>query len=328
MRVQHIGYGARGFYRIAGLGRRWDMTPQDAQRRLQILHFLDEHGLEAPLDAFGVSSRTLYRWKATLKAQGGNPAALAAQSSAPKQRRTPQTDARLVAENRRLRTLYPKLVKAKLDVLLAPWCVQHGITLASVSTLGRIIARAPDKMRQTLARLNSLGQRKPLRRNLKPRKPQNANSSPLEVLASDTIERIRDGLRRYIVTFIDPVSYFAFAWATPSKHARHTARALQWDLTVLPQTPKTPKMNAHAERFNRTIQESFVDYHEDLLFTDLALFNQKLADSLVFYDTQRPHHCLGQKSPLSFLIQHQPECQRCWTHTPVQGYRIRKCRRR
>ncbi|MGC9129259.1 MAG: integrase core domain-containing protein, partial [Acidithiobacillus sp.] len=79
--------------------------------------------------------------------------------------------------------------------------------------------------------------------------------------------------------------------------------------------PKTPKMNAHAERFNRTLQESFVDYHEDLLFTDLALFNQKLADWLIFYNTQRPHHRLGQQTPLSFLLQHQPECQRWWTHT-------------
>jgi len=46
--------------------------------------------------------------------------------------------------------------------------------------------------------------------------------------------------------------------------------------------PKTPKMNAHAERFHRTIQESFVDDHEELLFTALALFNRKLADWLVF----------------------------------------------
>jgi hypothetical protein len=38
--------------------------------------------------------------------------------------------------------------------------------------------------------------------------------------------------------------------------------------------PKTPKMNAHCERFNRTIQECFVDYHENLLLTDTALFNQ------------------------------------------------------
>ena len=43
------------------------------------------------------------------------------------------------------------------------------------------------------------------------------------------------------------------------------------------------QMNVHCKRFNRTLQESFVNYHEDLLFTDLALFNQKLADWLVFY---------------------------------------------
>jgi hypothetical protein len=33
-------------------------------------------------------------------------------------------------------------------------------------------------------------------------------------------------------------------------------------------------------RFNRTIQESFVDDHEELRFTDLALINRKLADWL------------------------------------------------
>jgi len=25
--------------------------------------------------------------------------------------------------------------------------------------------------------------------------------------------------------------------------------------------PRTPKMNAHIERFNRTVQEEFIDYH-------------------------------------------------------------------
>lgn len=42
--------------------------------------------------------------------------------------------------------------------------------------------------------------------------------------------------------------------------------------------PRSSKMNAHNERFNRTIQEQFVDYHEDLLFSDIELFNQKMAD--------------------------------------------------
>ncbi|MEJ5211645.1 MAG: helix-turn-helix domain-containing protein, partial [Burkholderiales bacterium] len=81
------------------------MTPKDAQERLKILRFFDKHGLAATVDAFGVSRRTLYRWKRALKEAGGNPAALACRSSAPRRRRTPQTDPRLVAEIRRLRTL-------------------------------------------------------------------------------------------------------------------------------------------------------------------------------------------------------------------------------
>jgi transposase InsO family protein len=346
MQVKHIGYGIRGFYQVAALGHLWEMTPKDAQERLQILRFWDRHGLQATRDAFGVSRRTLYRWKQALRDQGGNPAALAARSCAPKRRRTPQTDPRLVAQMRKLRSLYPNLGKEKLHVLLAPWCKEKGIALPSVSTIGRIIARAPDKMRHTPARLDAKGRHRPLKRHPKPRKPKGVRLAPLKVLACDTIERLRDGMRRYLVTFIDPASHFAFAWATPTKHARHTAAALNLALSLLPQAPnwllsdngsefqadyalalethgikrwytypKSPKMNAHIERFNRTVQESFVDYHEDLLFTDLARFNQKLADWLLFYNAERPHHSLGQRSPLHFLIQTQPECQRWWTHT-------------
>jgi hypothetical protein len=68
-----------------------------------------------------------------------------------------------------------------------------------------------------------------------------------------------------------------------------------------------------------------VDDHEELLFTDLALFNRKLADWLVFYNTERPHHSLGQRSPLSFLLQHQPECQRYWTHTKKLTFLAQNC---
>ncbi len=144
MQVQRIGYGIRGFYRIAHLGHLWEMTPKDAQRRLEILRFWDKHGLAATQDAFGVSRRTLYRWKAALRASGGNPAALAAKSCAPKRKRTPKTDPRLVAEIRRLRTLVdPNLGKDKLHVLLAPWCEAQGIPLPSASTLGRIKSPRP-----------------------------------------------------------------------------------------------------------------------------------------------------------------------------------------
>jgi len=39
--------------------------------------------------------------------------------------------------------------------------------------------------------------------------------------------------------------------------------------------PRTPKMNAHCERFNRTVQDEFVDYHLDEMI-EPDVFNQKL----------------------------------------------------
>ncbi len=86
--------------------------------------------------------------------------------------------------------------------------------------------------------------------------------------------------------------------------------------------PKSPKMNAHAERFNQTVQEEFVQFEEDLLFTDVPLFNEKCLEWLLLYNTERPHHSLGNLSPLEFLIREQgpppdddpPESHMLWTY--------------
>jgi hypothetical protein len=104
-------------------------------------------------------------------------------------------------------------------------------------------------------------------------------------------------------------------------------RMAQSDLIHWKTYPKTPKMNAHCERFNRTIQESFVDYHEDLLFTDQALFNQKMSDWLIFDNTQLPHLLTKPNpkktasinnlpiSPVEYLLQLQPQSRMYWTNT-------------
>ncbi len=346
MHIHHLGYRIRGFYRVANLGYRWDMIPNEAHHRLKILTFWATHGPAATQDAYAVSRRTLARWKHTLTQAGGQPAALAARSRAPHRRRQPHSPPALNQEIRRLRTTFPNLGKAKLHVLLAPWCEAHGLALPSVSTIGRLIARAPDKMRHAPVRLTARGQPKPVVRPRKARKPRGHSAPPLEVFACDTVVRLQAGLRRYLFPFLDPHSRFAVAVATPPASSRQATRALEALCQVLPRPPRvvlsdngseflghfqqrleargithwwtyprSPKMNAHVERFNRTIQEQFVDYHEDLLFDDVALFNQQLADWLIAYNTVLPHHSLGRQSPVQFLLHHQPECQMWWTHT-------------
>jgi len=50
------------------------------------------------------------------------------------------------------------------------------------------------------------------------------------------------------------------------------------------------------------MQESFVDYHDNLLFRGLEVFNRTLADWLVFYDTERLHYALNMLSSLLLRI--------------------------
>ena len=45
-----------------------------------------------------------------------------------------------------------------------------------------------------------------------------------------------------------------------------------------------------------------MDYHEDLLLTALSLFNRKMAEWLVAYNTVIPYHSLGLQTPLQFLF--------------------------
>ncbi|MDR1310924.1 MAG: integrase core domain-containing protein, partial [Burkholderiaceae bacterium] len=170
-------------------------------------------------------------------------------------------------------------------------------------------------------------------------------SYPGECVGVDTIEIQRHGLRRYISTFTDIHSRFALAFASRSKSSRQSS--VLWQLTkacfpypvkcVLSDNgsefnaafdehlakdqvkrwltyPKTPKMNAHAERFNGTIQQEFVAYHEDLLFTDINAFNNKLLDYLVWFNTERPHYALGLQSPYEFLKKHH-QCNMYWQKT-------------
>ncbi|MEC9995998.1 transposase, partial [Escherichia coli] len=149
-----------------------------------------------------------------------------------------------------------------------------------------------------------------------------------ELIGMDAIELRMGELRRYVITMIDECSNYALALAVPSlnsdivKHFFSRAARLfpvgisqiitdngkeflgNFDKTLqeaaikhLWTYPYTPKMNAICERFNRTLREQFIEFNEILLFEDLALFNQKLAEYLVLYNSKRPHKALALMTP-------------------------------
>lgn len=77
------------------------------------------------------------------------------------------------------------------------------------------------------------------------------------------------------------------------KRACETMGILQYHSRV-----RTPKDNPNNERFNRTLQEEFIDLgHFD---SDPVIFNKRLTEWLIEYNFKRPHTALGYKTPLEF----------------------------
>ncbi|MDP3795375.1 MAG: integrase core domain-containing protein, partial [bacterium] len=330
------------------------MITETALRRTRILSFREKHGLPAAEEAFGVSRRTLYEWKRRLKHGNGKLEALNPGSRAPKVRRRRLWDYRILSELRRLREEHPNLGKEKLYSLLKEFCGTEYLPCPSSRTIGRLITDLGGLRRAPL-RITGTGKVRVMNRTPVMRKPFDFEARyPGHCVGLDTIEEIIHGSRRYVITGEDLFGRFAFAWATTS-HAslaaaefferfrllfpypvtfvltdngsefkKHFATALlELQITHYHTRPRTPKMNAHVERFNRTLQEEFLNYHKGLLL-DPERFNTLLMDYLVFYNTKRVHYAFKNKmTPLQFLLSWRPteasrlpaECRDGWPHT-------------
>ncbi len=66
--------------------------------------------------------------------------------------------------------------------------------------------------------------------------------------------------------------------------------------------PRRPQSNGGIERFNRTLQEQFVSWEKEDLFDDINVFNKKLMEYLIWYNTKKPHRAINKLSPLRYYI--------------------------
>ena len=324
------------------------MVKDEAKKRAKILLFWKRYGLKATKDAFGVSRATLFEWKKRLKEGKGRLSSLNTLDKAPRKRRIRLWPIEIIRMIKIIRAEHPNLGKEKIHPELKEFCHKQGIPCPSIATIGRLIADDPSKMRKFAFRPSCAGRR--IQRNnrqIKARKPKGyVPKKAGECLALDTIEKIIHGSRRYVVTATDVHSRFSFAYATKSHGSKEAAHVFKAIFENFPYTiehvltdngsefmktfeeeikkqstihwhtyPRTPKMNAHVERFNRTLQEEFIDWNLHLL-QDPTIFNKKLADWIVWYNTKRPHKSLNLQSPVQFLIQQNPEESRMrWAHT-------------
>ncbi len=347
---------------VAILGARFEAMSEEARRRLEALRFWQEFGLAAAAAHAGRCERTLYAWRARFRQAG--PGGLEPRSRRP--HRVPKRNwpGPITAEIRRLREAHPNLGKAKIHPLLRRFCEPRGLKCPSVATIGRLIADAGG-LRTAPVRLDSRGRRK---RPRKPRKPKGMKPlRPGELLAVDTMILLDTGIRRSAFSAVDIATRTGFAVAAPFASSRWSADFLRIALDVLPfrveavlsdngsefegrfrqlvrsrrigrlyTYPRCPRINAHVERFHRSLKDEFIPFHHDLLFADadgLTHFNHQLARWLIWYNRDRPHASLHGRAPLSFLpdpprrpaviprapptsiLAAAPDCYIPWTHT-------------
>ena len=319
-----------------------------AQFRMKVIKFYDRYGAKATKEAFSVGRSTVFLWKKTLKTANGNLTALCPISTAPHTRRRMVVDPKIYEFIENIRLNNYRLGKEKIKRLLDAYCMSFGCQTVSESKIGRII-KVNGLAFPKSGRVYHDPSKKPTipgTRRVKQRLPKdNQVKCAGDLLQLDTVIKFDQGIRRYIITAIDLYSRFTFAFAYMRLSS---AIALDFMLkleTIAPfkvgaiktdngmeflgdfdaylnkkgivhyfSYPRTPKSNAYIERFNRTIQEEFVDDHLDL-FSNMHTFNDKMMDYLIYYNTIRPHKSLNYQTPMGFMVSEDPQSNMLWTHT-------------
>ena len=330
------------------------MITEEAKQRTRILAFWDKHGTTATEEAFEVKRRTLFLWQRNLKKGLGNLEALNPIKRIPRRRRKRTWDIRILEELRRIREERRNLGKDKIHPLLKQYTETINLKCPSVPTIGRLISDLGG-LRICPQKITGMGKIVKVKRNKATRKPKGFKALyPGHCIALDTIEKQKNGKRMYILTAIDLYSRTCFALATRSHASQTMAHFLYLISEIFPYQikniltdngsefkkyftllceekvvthfhtyPRTPKMNAHCERLNRTLQDEFIDYNINLLFSDITKFNKGFEEYLEFYNTKRVHHAFRNKlTPLAVMVQSNQyklslpeECKDGWAYT-------------
>jgi len=321
------------------------MITTKAEQRHKILLFWRQYGLKATHDAYDVSRSTLYQWWKIYKVSGYVMASLDPGSQAPIRRRKRIIHPKIIAEIKCLRLeVCPNMGKDKVKIFLDQFCAQNNIKTISVSTIGRVIK--DKRIYHHRQKVSHFGKIKTVNRAKKLRKPKDFTADDIgDLLEIDTIVKFDWGIKRYIITAVDTNTRYTFAWEYTKANSQNAKDFFQKLAQVFPyqikrvQTdngsefhkyfrehlkrkgithfwnyPSQPYKNGHIEKYNRTIQDEFIDQHTTLL-EDPKIFNHCLMDYLIWYNTKRPHWSLKLLSPVDYLLKNNYLSRMCWTNT-------------
>jgi len=305
------------------------LSPEARTRLEWIIYYRTAAGENARLTCrhFGIAPKTFYKWFDRFSET--NLASLEDESKAPKHvRQKEYTNLQYlrVVELRKQYIRYGKLKLLKLyqdrhpdDPAISGWKIQCIIQRAK-------LYYHPQKQAR-INRKRALSQKRKRITDLKMKRIKGF------LLCLDTITVYWMGKKRYIITAIDKWTKVAFARMYPT-HSSYNARDFLYrlyylldgkitniqtdngsefkrhfdqglkklDLMHYHSRVKTPRDNPDNERFNRTLEEEFIQLGN--LTDDTELFNRKLTDWLIHYNFQRPHQTLDYLPPINFTFKY------------------------
>ena len=335
--------GARRLSRVA------KEPSREAKGRLKWIDWYQQHGKNARKTCrhFGLSPDTFYRWLRRYDPRDLN--TLESLGHRPRRVRQPTWSPQMAQAVLKLSEEYPRWGKDKLAVLLR----QQGIEL-STSMVGRILGSL--KARGVLKeppRNGISARRRQYPRPYAVRKPKEYQAQePGDLVEVDTLDvRPVPGVVLKHFTARDVIS----RWDILEVHTKATAntatafldtlqarlpfpiKAIQVDggsefqasfeeacrqralrLYVLP--PRSPKLNGHVERAQRTHTEEFYELYDGDLKT--SVLNLALREWERVYNEVRPHQALAYRTPAQYLQQWrqaQPRAERTPGTVAVSG---------
>jgi len=324
----------RSFYR-AGRLQTAEPSPRAGERLrvLQAWEALRARGLSGVECSriLGIPRATIYRWRSRWKRSG--PGGLEEGSRAPKKCRQPSWSPELIQALLELREQYG-WGKDKLVILLrrAGWQV-------STSMVGRILCSLKRRglLREPPRRPVSARKRRPKRPHAVRKPKEYTVNDPGDLVQVDTLDLrplpgvvLKHFTARDVVSRWDVVEVYSVATARTAsdfldalkERSPFPIRAIQVDggsefmgefesacqgsalqLFVLP--PRSPKLNGHVERAQRTHTEEFWERYDGDL--DLPAVRPALRHWEHLYNTFRPHQALAQQTPAEYLAKCHPE---------------------
>jgi putative transposase len=302
-----------------------------AKFRLHVLEHYYKYGWKSACNAFRVGKSTLYDWKRAYEASGKSLISLIPKKTKPKNVRSMRIDYRFIEFIKEFREQYGNIDRRKIKVFLDEYANELGISSISDRTIGKIISR------------KQLYYDQPKRNKRKTRFSKGrTNKSPKATkpgyIEIDSVIVYINYQRHNFICCLDIFTKFAHvrkASSLSSKQAKITLQEFQNKYRLPIQTvqtdngseflgnfhqyleeqqikhqfiyPRAPKINGVVERFNRTIQEEFINRNDEIYF-DLTAFQVKLNEYLNWYNNKRPHMALKYQSPSQFLQTYFPKC--------------------